>query len=1102
MLIYVIAGLAFAVYALLVWLLTGRTSLAGGDLWVLRAGLWIIGLAIAIVAVFLILRRRTASPVAVAGVPEEISFLVREANQRLAASAKLRGGSGKVADLPLVLLIGETNSTKTSVILNSGLQPELIAGRDRADNGTVPPTRGANLWLGAGWVLAEAAGSLLEGNALRGLAAEIRPARAASVFGKQQPPRAVVICMDAESLGRADAATAMANAGKKLNALLGDIAQSWGSRLPVYVLFTRLDRVPFFSEYVRGLSRDEATQVFGMTFPLEAVAGSGIYTQEQTARLNHAWESLFQGLANKRSEFLRRENDLAVTPNIYEFPREFRKLRDNAVRCLLEIGRPSQLRASPFLRGIFFTGVRPVVLEDRSGAAPRRVPQWVFLEKFFNEALLGDRLALSASGANQEAGLVQRVLLGTAAAVCLLWFGGATWSYLANRAMIGEARDAAASLAAVRIAPGQPAGIEALQRLERLRVPAADVREWEAGRPPMSHRWGVYPGRPMHDAILDAWCKSGRNVLLADLQEQLVRRLRVVPQTPGPQDDYDRPYSYLKAHLMMTRHPEKADAAFLGRVLGDVWRSRPDLTPDQQKLALEQIRFYASARKDNFCPARPDEDAVRQAQAYLWQFKLVDRVYRNMIDDVAQQGPPIRFNDATGAVVDPREVSHAFSRAGYVRMQSAITKAPDYVNREPWVLGEGQVVNNAPPAEIIAQLRERYQNDFIAQWNRFLDAGAVVRYRDFRDASARLASTAAPGSPLLQLFCLIATNTDVDNPGIKKAFESIQGLTAPGACVTAPIGPNNQEYMQQLAALKVGVDRIVDSPNRDAERLGEAATAKTTAMTTAQKLNLPAKASQLLQDPIVYAESMMKGVPVASINGKGAAFCQGISAVLSRYPFNPRSSTPARPEELAQVFQPGAGLVFTFYQEALQELLIPAGQRFTAKSDAAVRVNPAFVSFYNKAVSIGHMLFPAGATAPRVSYALQVVPSGDIEDVTLQIDRQTLKGSGKGGRADFTWPDGGGGVRLRVRAKDVEPPEVPLGGGVWSVVQFFGRADRVSGAGSQATLEYDLRNTASIGKVTSVERAVPLRLQLDMKGAPATLLPRDLQLTCVGTIAR
>ena len=52
-------------------------------------------------------------------------------------------------------------------------------------------------------------------------------------------------------------------------------------------------------------------------------------------------------------------------PAAYEFPREFRKLRTPLVQFLVELCRPSQLRpVSPFLRGFYFSGVRPVTVQE------------------------------------------------------------------------------------------------------------------------------------------------------------------------------------------------------------------------------------------------------------------------------------------------------------------------------------------------------------------------------------------------------------------------------------------------------------------------------------------------------------------------------------------------------------------------------------------------------------------------------------------------------------------------------------------------------------------------------------------------------------------
>src|SRR5579871_5535334 len=69
---------------------------------------------------------------------DEISVLIHEAETKLAA-AKLEQG-GKVAGLPVFLIMGEPGTTKASVMLHSGLEPELLAGQVY-QAGNVAPTR-------------------------------------------------------------------------------------------------------------------------------------------------------------------------------------------------------------------------------------------------------------------------------------------------------------------------------------------------------------------------------------------------------------------------------------------------------------------------------------------------------------------------------------------------------------------------------------------------------------------------------------------------------------------------------------------------------------------------------------------------------------------------------------------------------------------------------------------------------------------------------------------------------------------------------------------------------------------------------------------------
>src|SRR5664279_5677955 len=299
---------------------------------------------------------------------EEIDSLVREAERRLAASKQ----GDRLGNLPIFLLVGDTGSTKTSVMVNAGLEPELLAGLVYRDNNLVP-TRTANLWFSRRTIFVEAGGKLLtEPAKWTRLIRKLQP-RGSVTSPSAQAPRAVLVCYDAETFTRPGAQESATAAARNLRARLGEMSQAFGINLPVYVLFTKMDRLPFFTEYVRNLTKEEAGQVLGATIPMRDVRAGGVYGEEQTARLTADFERLFRSLADARPEFLGRETDATKQPGAYEFPREFRKIRPAVVQFLVDICQPSQLTVGPFLRGFYFTGVRPIVINEVApvAAAPQ-----------------------------------------------------------------------------------------------------------------------------------------------------------------------------------------------------------------------------------------------------------------------------------------------------------------------------------------------------------------------------------------------------------------------------------------------------------------------------------------------------------------------------------------------------------------------------------------------------------------------------------------------------------------------------------------------------------------------------------------------------------
>src|SRR5579871_748551 len=308
------------------------------------------------------------------GVDKEVDGFIRDAQTRLAQSnfAQSMGRDAKLAQLPVFFLAGELSSAKTSNFVQSGVEPELLAGQVYQDS-AITSTRPVNIWLAQKTVFVEAGGGLLnDPTRWATLIKKLNPARRRwQIFGrKPQAPRAVIVCVDSEVFLKPNADEALTQTARNLHTRIGEISQLLAIRLPVYVLFTKLDRLAYFIDFVGNLSDEEATQVLGVTLPLRGDREQGgVYAEEESRRLTAAFDELFHSLCAKRPPYLARENDAAKLPGVYEFPREFRKLRNSAVRFLVDLGRPSQLRANPFLRGFYFSGVRPVVVRDSAPVA-------------------------------------------------------------------------------------------------------------------------------------------------------------------------------------------------------------------------------------------------------------------------------------------------------------------------------------------------------------------------------------------------------------------------------------------------------------------------------------------------------------------------------------------------------------------------------------------------------------------------------------------------------------------------------------------------------------------------------------------------------------
>ncbi|MBV8674038.1 MAG: hypothetical protein JOZ33_11435 [Acidobacteriaceae bacterium] len=1117
-----ISVLIFLFSVVLAWLAGPLLHIEGTSLLILRILLVVLGAAAATVILVLHFRerRRDAATKNVTG-GTEMDTMLREAEKRLASAQ--RTGAKSLDSLPLLYLLGDANSAKTTAVLKSGLDPELLAGQIYRDQ-DVMATPVVNLWYTQQSVIVEAGDAIRKSPALwQKLIRKTRPKAYRSAIGTQAPVRAAVVCISCEQFLGTTASEAVLASARATNQMLRDLAQQLGAEVPVYVVFTKLDRVPDFAEYVRNLTTEEASQALGMPFARNE-ASSGVYAEKAMAEATTSLDRLIFSLGEYRLEMLSREADQRNVDPVYEFPRELKKLRNNLASYLVELGRPSHLNANPFLRGFYFAGVRALMVEQMVSAparAPKAAPveagatrmfsvqqmqavetppapqvitqkvaQWCFLPKIFPVVVLGDRSALTSTSYSGRTHVFRRLVFGTLSLLLFFYLICLVISYGNNSRLEHEIASAASALPTTVVAPTMLASTRDLGALNQLRTALVQLENYRQQGPPLMYQWGLYHGDQMLEAAKHIYFDRFQKLLLTNTQNDLVTALNALPASAQPDSDYGAGYNPLKAYLITTTNPEKSTPEFLTPVLMQYWQGgRTPETDEQRKLAQSQFDFYANElRSGNPYSIAPAIPAVKHARAYLASFGGFARIYQQMINAANKAAPSIDFNrlypGSSSVVIESHIVQGAFTKGGFAFMQDAILHPEKYFSGEAWVLGD-QAPPSLDPRTLTAQLASRYLADYQSEWRTFLKSAQVVRYSSLKDASAKLQTLSSPNTPLLALFCTVSQNTNVANSDISKEFQPAQVLAQPDSCTVKLVNDKNATYINGLMALQGAVTLAAANPTPPTpDQLQPIASAAVSAhgaaSQTAQAFNLDPQAHvdqtslKLLQDPITSVDGLAKPGPVG-----GGELCAALGPVMAKFPFSPTATAEANPAEVSAVFQPGSGALWQFYESKLKPLLVQQGTTYVPALNAPQKVNPAFLQFFNKAAGISNTMYPAGATSPTLTFTAHILRSQNIPSATLILDSQQLSGSDVS--KQFTWSGQSSQAQL-IAIYGNAPLPLAQFSGPWALFRLIGKGQVESGTPPRLAYPVGLTNTS-----TTVTGNTPI-VRLEFSGPGASLL--------------
>jgi type VI secretion system protein ImpL len=1006
---------------------------------------------------------------AAGGGQDPIHGLFLEAANRLKLSPTMRGAT--LQSLPAILVLGPEKAGKTSLMLHSGIEPELLAGHV-FQGSEVIPTKAPNIWLarGALWIEVPAA-MAANAAALASIAGHITPGRFSQAFGARTAPRAILLALPKDIPAAAETPDDVAAAARPWNQCLGHIAAAMGAQLPVYILFTMSDGLSGFSEFAFNLGPTELGQSIGATIRPFNPASGGVYAEETSRLINDHFSQIAFSLFDARVPLLSREHERMRAVQHYQFAREFQKLQKQAVQFLVELGKPSQLQVSAFLRGFYFSGVRKVMVESRASAesgsfavepvsaplgatrmlsaeemrqmaaggasaAPtqREVSEWLFTTAVFEGVLLRDSAAQSVSASSSGADRARALLYSIALLLGLFFFVAFCISYVRNRSLERDLSSGAALLADKD--NKQPI----LQRLDVMRHPVQRLLEYRAGSPPLSMRWTLYQGAVLMPPAQASYCAAIRDQVLEPVARRMTERLAAMPKAAG---DHSGDFSLLKAFMMMTTHPEKADETFLADEITGYWRdsSTTPPAPAAEQLSSAQFRTYGALlpipEARSACVFQAPPNVIPDAQAFLRSLNLNDR-YRSLLDQAGRGIEGVDYNKRFPnppniAVSDPKFVPGYFTKQGWVRMQELLNHPETSLKADAWVLGETNELSTDELMKMASDFRTRYQNDYAQAWRDYLAGARVANYANLEDAANKLERMSGPRSVLLNLIAIASEHTAGIDP-MKPLFQPAKAAV-PSAEDFSPAA----DYLAKLDALKNHLLKAAGSTgpahDQDAQEVRNAAfDAKGSVDGIARNFKGEADEAvkRILTEPIRQIDPLLNRQNADAVNGAGTDLCHSVARLSRMLPFA-LGEQSARIDEIQKLLAPDTGDAAQFYKNFLADSVDCLDTQCFLKAQHKLQITPAFLHFFSALVNWRTIIYsPRGI---RLNIRVLQNPDSTLRQMDVSIDGQKLSLTSGGGAETIVWdPFHSSQLEVTGQFQDV-PDKRPLASatGPWSI---------------------------------------------------------------------
>jgi type VI secretion system protein ImpL len=725
--------------------------------------------------------------------------------QLAALKSNLPGRKG-IYRLPWYLVMGLEDAGKTSLIQRSGQTYTLtnVTRNNRVDRNAF----GFDWWIGDEGVLIDPDGELLSQSQGEGAGAEIQQRLWHHFIAwlernrPQRPLNGVVLAIDLASLSVADSGQRRDRA-ILLRTRLRELMEQIGSRLPVYVTFTKMDLLYGFGPLVRTLSKQDKEQALGFTFSLEGQIDNDDWLNQFADR----YTAMVERLTDRLPDVLANTRDAEERAAAYSFTRQLAGLKLVLEHFLTDLLSADVFSTPAMVRGTYFTSVLqegvpedafvsaaaanyqiagPIQPAQRAGQSATLFTRALFPEIIYPEAgLAGDNRRVIQSRQ-------RRLAVAAVVAICAGAGMTAGWQHF----FIKNAEAAAAVEARVQgfIDNWQPVGFEPDNTGRNLLGPLNELREATLAfgdhRPnwPLLSDMGLYRGHEVGPEVEESYLDMLAYQYLPALMFGVMAEMGQAP------DNSTERLEHLRVLRMLYDASGRRDD-IVTRYMQNHWQEAfPGQSELQQRLLghldyamahtdLAQLTRQGDAVAD--MTLAPFRSSVEWAQHELGRIATPDRVYRDLeIEAEREFRAPLELARASGPAFstvftrldgygepsdsgaaveeDPLTIPALLTREGlekwFLRKSGSVT---ELALVDAWVLGRRDNVDfsKADEARLLASLQTLYAEHYAEAWRTALSRIDIQRFEDLNHGVRILESLTSGHEPLASLLGQVRHNT-------------------------------------------------------------------------------------------------------------------------------------------------------------------------------------------------------------------------------------------------------------------------------------------------------------------------------------------------------